>query len=171
MQEDIENRTVMLIVSAGKFTGRHLYRSCQWLLREMEKGRKNLQSSFKPEKGSVKDLMKSGDAQSIPVSGDSRDMQMFDRYARRHKVKYEVRKVEKGKYHVYFKAPQANDLQACLADYTKYMTRRDKGKTLDAEIKKGKEKIAKEAKEKAKSQVKDKLRGERRLREVGRDVR
>jgi len=161
MQEDIENRSVMLIVNCGRFTGRTMFRASMWLLRTMNNKRKSMFNKSKPEKSSVKDLMKSGDAQSIPVSGNLYDMQIFDRYARKHKVKYEVRKVEKGKYHIYFKAPQANDLQACLSDYTKYMTRRDKGKTLDTEIKKGKEKIAKKAKSKAKDKV----------REVSRDAR
>ena len=86
----------------------------------------------------VKDLMKKGEAPSVPFSGDTKG---FDRFARKHRVKYEIEKVEPGKYRIYFKAAQAENIKNCLADYAKNVMRKGKGLSIARELQKGTEKV------------------------------
>ena len=138
MQEDIENRSIALILNTGRFTARTLGRACMWLLHQMKQNRGEMQECFKPEKNSVKELMKKGDAPSLPFDGDTK---LFDRFARKHKVKYEFRKLEKGKYLLFFKASQTDAITSCLSSYAKYVMGRGKGRSIVAELAKGAERV------------------------------
>jgi uncharacterized protein YegP (UPF0339 family) len=82
--------------------------------------------------------MKKGEAPSVPFSGDT---QGFDRFARKHKVNYEIEKIEPGKYRIYFKAVQADNIKDCLADYAKSVMGKSKGRSITQELQKGAEKV------------------------------
>ena len=131
MQEDVENRTVAVTLSATRFTSRTLARLCLWLWRKMTQGDPH------ERRETVKDLMKKGEAPSLPFSGETRE---FDRFARKHMVDYEFRKLEPGKYLLFFKSAQADNIRACLADYAKSVLGKRKGRSIVQELQKGTEK-------------------------------
>lgn len=68
-------------------------------------------------KQSVKQLLRQlGEASAINLSGKARD---FDRAARRWGVDYAIKRVEKGKYLLLFKAKQADAITGCFSEYSR----------------------------------------------------
>jgi len=132
MQEDIENRSVALTVNATRFTARTLARACMWLLRQMKQG------DLSKYQETLREQIKKGEAPSVPFSGNKLD---FHRFARKHKVNYEIEKLASGKYRIYFKAAQAENIKDCLADYAKSIMGKGKGLSIAQELQKGAEKV------------------------------
>ena len=124
MQEDIENRTVALIMSVGRFTYRTLARGCSMALRDMRRQRQRQRGHrLPPKRETVKDLMKKREAPSVPFKGATRQ---FDRFARKYNVDYQFKKLAPGKYLLFFKAAQADNIKDCLADYANSVMNRGK---------------------------------------------
>lgn len=116
MQEDIEQRTISITVQSAKLTGRVMKAAIAAALQKMEQNRLN------PRVGnnSLKRLAgRDGGANTIEVTGRIRS---FERYARKHQVRYHIEK-EPGsnppKWTVYFKANQADALTAAFKEYTR----------------------------------------------------
>ena len=120
MQEDIENRTVTLVVSGTKFTGRLLKAAITKYLahrkdKKLQKGRDSpdVQSYGKV---SMDELQKRyGDMRELDVQDKS--LRSFDRYARQYRVTYTAYTNGKGKYQVFFKAPSEANMQAAFEKY------------------------------------------------------
>lgn len=115
MQEDIEQRTVSVTVQATKLSGRVLKAAIASVLQKMEQER----STPKVGRNSMKRLTaRDPGANTIEVTGRIRS---FERYARKHQVRYHIEK-EAGtnppKWTVYFKANQADALTAAFKEYT-----------------------------------------------------
>ena len=105
MQEDIEHRTVSLTVNAAKFTGRVLKEAVTRYLRHSH-NRKQSKTTIKSGRVTMRQLQKQyGDLRSVTVEDDN--TRQFERIARRYHVQYKVFKCEKGKYQIFFKAPNA----------------------------------------------------------------
>ena len=124
IQEEIENRTIALVVKTGKLTAQALAKIFTKALREMEKQRAK---GLTPHgRQTVKQLMNHGAATStIPLDGETRQ---FDRIARKWNVDYAFYKTGRNKHLLLFKSGQADAITACLSDYTKQMLRRAKDK-------------------------------------------
>ena len=86
MQEDLEQRTVSVSIQAAKLSGRVLRAAIAAVLQKMEQER----TMPKVGRNSMKRLTyKDPGANTIEVSGRIRS---FERYARKHQVRYHIRK-------------------------------------------------------------------------------
>ena len=91
MQEEVENRTVNLVVSTTKLTARSLIRGLRWYL--MSRNQKRMRKAMAHEEGkqSVKELLKAGvstDKIELP-DGSAKD---FCKLAKKFGVDYAIRK-------------------------------------------------------------------------------
>ena len=126
MQEDVENKTVALSVSATKLTGRVLVKAFEMA---REKIKEKHQAGKTPQgRQSVKKLMNHCVAtNSIPLDGETK---LFDRVARNFNVDYSFHKTGPGKYLLLFKSAQVDAITAAFSEYTKlFMAREKKGRT------------------------------------------
>lgn len=116
MQEELEQRTVSVSIQATKLTGRVLKAAITKVLQKIEQER----TTPKVGNNSLKRLTyKEPGANTIEVSGRIRS---FERYARKHQVRYHIEKqldTEPPIWTVYFKANQADALTAAFKEYTK----------------------------------------------------
>ena len=116
MQEELEQRTVSVTVQAAKLSGRVLKAAIAAALRKMEQER----NTPKVGRNTLKRLAgRDGGMNTIEVSGRIRS---FERYARKHQVRYHIEKevgVDPPRWTVYFKANQADALTAAFKEYTK----------------------------------------------------
>ena len=116
MQEELEQRTVSVSIQAAKLSGRVLRAAIAAVLQKMEQER----TMPKVGRNSMKRLTyKDPGANTIEVSGRIRP---FERYARKHQVRYHIEKelgTDPPKWTVYFKANQADALTAAFKEYTK----------------------------------------------------
>ena len=108
MQEEVESRTVTLIISANKLTARLMKEAVEKYLASLkEKHRERLQSGpVKPVgKQTVKQLI--GQNQGVSnIEINDKNIKDFDRVARKYGVDYAVKKdrsVSPPKYMVFFK--------------------------------------------------------------------
>ena len=101
MQEELEQRTVSVTVQAAKLSGRVLKAAIAAALRKMEQER----NTPKVGRNTMKRLAgRDGGMNTIEVSGRIRS---FERYARKHQVRYHIEKevgVDPPRWTVYFKA-------------------------------------------------------------------
>jgi hypothetical protein len=120
LQEDIDNRTVALSVTATKLTGRVLAKAMT-AAKDRIKEKYN-QAQCPQGRQSVKKLMNHRTATStIPLDGDTK---LFDRVARKYNVDYSFHKTEPGKYLLLFKSTQADAITAAFSEYTKLVMAR-----------------------------------------------
>ena len=123
MQEEVENRSVTLVVSGSKFTGRLLRSAIAKYMahRKEKKVQRDRAASVKPKgKQTVKELVGQGEGtSSIEISDPS--IRDFDRIARKYGVDYAVKK-DRGasppKYLVFFKARDTDALNAAFTEYS-----------------------------------------------------
>ena len=123
MQEEIENRTVTLIISAVKLTARELKAGMDKYLSE-KKSKAMEKARGAPEKPTGKQTVKQLVGQNQGVSNievTERNIKGFDRVARKYGVDYAIKKDKTGeipRYLVFFKARDADALTAAFTEYT-----------------------------------------------------
>lgn len=123
MQEEIENRTVTLIISAVKLTARELKAGMDKYLSE-KKSKAMEKARAAPEKPTGKQTVKQLVGQNQGVSNievTERNIKGFDRVARKYGVDYAIKKDKTGeipRYLVFFKARDADALTAAFTEYT-----------------------------------------------------
>ena len=129
MQEEIENRTVTLIISAVKLTARELKAGMDKYLSE-KKSKAMEKARAAPEKPSGKQTVKQLIGQNQGVSNieitDS-NIKSFERVARKYGVDFALKKDKSGdipKYLEFFKARDADALTAAFKEYTAKEVRR-----------------------------------------------
>ena len=136
MQEELEQRTVSVTVQAAKLSGRVLKAAIAAALRKMEQER----NTPKVGRNTMKRLVgRDGGMNTIEVSGRIRS---FERYARKHQVRYHIEKevgVDPPRWTVYFKANQADALTAAFKEYTKKDLSRESRPSMLAKLHKFKE--------------------------------
>lgn len=133
MQEEVENRTVTLIISSSKLTGRILKSAMlHYLSYQKEKKRENAQNGpVKPTgKQSVKELV--GQNQGVSnIEINDRNIKDFEKVARKYGVDYAVKKdrtTAPPKYLVFFKARDADALTAAFDEYSRQaLQKKDRG--------------------------------------------
>lgn len=129
MQEELENRTVTLIVSSGKFTGRTMKSAISHFLSYSKHKAQEHRNVVPHGKQSVKQLIGQNEGVLNEPIGDDADMKTFNRIARKYGVDYAVRKVEKDgakQYLIFFKARDKDTIYAAMSEYANYW--RDHGK-------------------------------------------
>lgn len=123
MQEEVENKTVTLIVSGTRFTGRLLKAAVSKYLahRKEKKQQKSRDSPVIPKgKQSVKELVGQNQGVSnLEITDPS--IREFERIARKYGVDYAVKKdrsTTPPKYLIFFKARDADALTSAFTEYT-----------------------------------------------------
>lgn len=136
VQEDIEQRTISVTVQATKLSGRVLKAAIAAVLQKMEQER----NTPKVGRNSMKRLTaRDPGANTIEVTGRIRS---FERYARKHQVRYHIEKevgTDPPKWTVYFKANQADALIAAFKEYTQKDLARTQRPSLLSQLHKFKE--------------------------------
>ena len=120
MQEEVENRTVTLVISSAKLTGRVLKAAIIKFLAS-RKAQKQGKAEKKPTgKQTVKQLV--GQNQGVSnIEVTESNIKGFDRVARKYGVDYAIKKDKSGeipKYLVFFKARDADALTAAFTEYS-----------------------------------------------------
>ena len=163
MQEEVENRTVAIVTSAAKFTGR-LFKAaiCKYLEhRKLSKANKARASPVIPHgKQTVKQLIGQNQGVSTIESNDP-DIKSFERVARKYGVDYAIKKVrteDKPKFVIFFKARDADALTQAFTEYTRKSAEKEKRPSVLEKLHSLAEKIQNKVLERSK----DKQRGQER---------
>ena len=125
MQEEVENRTLTLIVSGTKFTGR-LFKAAisKYMAHRREKKLEKQRSRDSPVTPKGKQTVKQLIGQNQGVSNieiNDPSIRDFERIARKYGVDYAVKKDRSAsppKYMIFFKARDADALTAAFTEYT-----------------------------------------------------
>ena len=115
MQEEVEQRTITLAVSATRFTGRILKEA---ITRHVQSAKTHSREHMSTKTGRVtmRQLQKQyGELRSVTV--DDNSTRQFERIARKYHVQYKVYRREKGKYQIFFKAPNDEAMQSAFQEY------------------------------------------------------
>lgn len=130
MQEDVERRSVALVVNGTKLTGRMLAKVLAAAVRKIQK--ENQKAQTPQGRQPVKKLMNHRAAvSSIELSGDTR---LFDRVARKWNVDYSFHKIGPNKHLLLFKAGQADAITACFSEYAKRAMTKSRGVNIGAQL-------------------------------------
>ena len=125
MQEEVENRTLTLVVSGTKFTGR-LFKAAisKYMAHRREKKLEKQRSRDSPVIPKGKQTVKQLIGQNQGVSNieiNDPSIRDFERIARKYGVDYAVKKDRSAsppKYLIFFKARDADALTAAFTEYT-----------------------------------------------------
>ena len=125
MQEEVENRTLTLLVSGTKFTGR-LFKAAisKYMAHRREKKLEKQRSRDSPVTPKGKQTVKQLIGQNQGVSNieiNDPSIRDFERIARKYGVDYAVKKDRSAsppKYLIFFKARDADALTAAFTEYT-----------------------------------------------------
>ena len=125
MQEEVENRTLTLIVSGTKFTGR-LFKAAisKYMAHRREKKLEKQRGRDSPVTPKGKQTVKQLIGQNQGVSNieiNDPSIKDFERIARKYGVDYAVKKDRSAsppKYLIFFKARDADALTAAFTEYT-----------------------------------------------------
>ena len=124
MQDEVRDKSVALVIRMGKNGGK--------LTADLLKGaiRQYQRHANEPQHGkqSVKSLVGQGDGvQNIEIT--DKNIKSFERVARKYGVDFALKKdPAQGRYLVFFKARDADALNAAFAEYTAKTLNREKGK-------------------------------------------
>lgn len=124
MQEEVNDKTVAVVIKATKLSGRALQAALRKVMAQWEKSR----ASPKIYKGkqTVKQLAAQGRGMSSIDVNDG-NISSFSRVARKYGVDFAPYKMGPGRYCVFFKAPDADAMTAAFTEYAaRKVKRRDK---------------------------------------------
>ena len=142
IDEEISRSTIAISVRASKLTA-------QGLAYALGEAAKKIKTRQAPQgKQTVKQLLRhGGEASAIDLPGRVKD---FDRVARRRGVDYAIKRVEKGKYLLLFKAKQADAITGCFSEYSRRMLNRgrDRRVPLRDQLKRAQELVREQPKQK-----------------------
>lgn len=124
MQDEVRDKSVALVIRVGKNGGKLTADLLKWAIRQYQR------QANEPQHGkqSVKSLVGQGDGvQNIEIT--DKNIKSFERVARKYGVDFALKKdPTQGKYLVFFKARDADALNAAFAEYA--------GKSLNRSAKK-----------------------------------
>lgn len=147
MQEDIEQRSISVTFQATKLTARTLQKVLALAFRQIQKARANP----KVGRNSLKRIAgKDGSYEQAEVG---KDLQEFERIAKKNLVRYNVEKdtsVRPPRWRINFKAGQASALDATFKEYSRLTLKKEQRPSLRDQLNKFKE-IAKAAPAKLKN--------------------
>ena len=120
MQEDIEQKSAVLVTKGAKITAKVLAKAMAAALRQMKKKRDA------PGKQSFKQLSKGGSLESIPISDEN--IKAFDPLARKYGVRYKLvrdNSEDPPKWLVFFRAKDADAMTAAFKEFTHKTLKRE----------------------------------------------
>jgi hypothetical protein len=136
MQEEVEQKTVALVISASKLTGRELKKAIVKLLAHM-KDKKN-HPNIPQGKQTVKQLAGQGQGMSS-IEVTDQNIKDFERVAKKYGVDFAVMKDKHEippKYVVYFKGKDADAITNAFKEYTANMVKKAARPSVLAELRK-----------------------------------
>ena len=120
MQEEVENKIVVMISNCSKLTATELRKALEKVLAQVKSSRSRKHQKEKEPHGqmTVKELaQKDKGMQSIEVNDST--IGSFNRVARKYGIDFAPFKVKgENKYMVFFKAPDADAMTAAFTEYT-----------------------------------------------------
>ena len=118
MQEDVENRTVTLIINTAKLTERELKQAIGKFLAHVKNKRQTKATAQPHGKMTVKQLAAQNKGmQSVEVN--DKNIGSFTRVARKYGIDFAPFKVKgENRYLVFFKAPDNDAMTAAFKEYT-----------------------------------------------------
>lgn len=124
MQDEVRDKSVALVIHVGKDGGKLTAELLKWAIREYQKHA----SEPKHGKQSVKSLVRQGaGVQSIEIT--DKNIKSFERVARKYGIDFALKKDSvQGRYIVFFKARDADALNAAFSEYTAKTLNRQKEK-------------------------------------------
>ncbi len=143
MQEEVEDRTINLMVSATKLVAGKIIEAAKGLLDTLSEDK---EQPMPTGKQSIKELI--GQNQGVSNIDISRtDLRDFEKYARKYGIDYAVTKdatSEPPKYMVFFKGHDRDAMDAAFNEYTAKALQKGKDRkpSVRKELNKMKEKIA-----------------------------
>ena len=124
MQDEVRDKSVVLVIRVGKNGGKLTADLLKWAIRQYQR------QANEPQHGkqSVKSLVEQGGGvQNIEIT--DKNIKSFERVARKYGVDFALKKdPSQGKYLVFFKARDADALNAAFAEYTAKTLNRQRGK-------------------------------------------
>jgi hypothetical protein len=120
MQEDIENKSVTVIIKGTKITAKLLAKALAATVRQIQK------QSDAPGKKSVKQLAKGGSLQNVEVS--DKNIKAFEPVARKYGVRYALVKdtsEEPPKWLVFFRSKDTDSLTAAFSEFARRTVKRE----------------------------------------------
>ena len=126
MQEEVENKTLTLIINGSKLTGRTLKSAMDKYLAHLRNKRMNRQSGSVTHKGkqTVKQLVGQGRGVS-QVDVPDASVRDFDRVARKYGVDYAIKKErDPPRFLVFFKSQDTGAIEAAMAEFTQNKVRK-----------------------------------------------
>lgn len=113
MQEDIDQKSIVLVTKGTKITAKVLAKAMTAALRQIKKTRD------KPGKQSFKQLSKGGSLESIPISDGN--IKAFDPIARKYGVRYKLVKdasEDPPKWMAFFRAKDVDVMTAAFKEFS-----------------------------------------------------
>ena len=125
MQEEVEQKTVTLIVNTAKLTERELEKALTKLLAQMKAERQHKPVKEKHGRMTVKQLAEQNRGmQSVEVSHEN--FASFNRVARKYGIDFAPFKVKgENKYMIFFKAADQDAMTAAFREFTGRMIKRE----------------------------------------------
>lgn len=120
MQDEVRDKSVAFVIHAGKDGMKMTSQLLKWAIIQYQK------RNAPHGKENLKRLVKQGDTvQNIEIT--NKNIKSFERCARKYGVRFSLKKVpEQGKYLVFFRAKDADVLDAAFAEYTAKTLNRDR---------------------------------------------
>ena len=113
MQEELENKSVVLTIKAAKLTAKGLAVAMRFAYQQFQKARD------KPGKKSMKQLRKGGDLSKVEITDDN--IKAFDPIARKYGIRYSLEKDNTGetpKWRVYFRAKSSESMHDAFKEFS-----------------------------------------------------
>ena len=121
MQEEVDSRTVALVINSAKLTGRVFKGAIDKYITYCKSKKLQKQTVIPHGKQSVKQLI--GQNQGVTsIESNDPDIKAFDKVARKYGVDYAVKKVRedngKSKYVIFFKGRDNDAITSAFKEYT-----------------------------------------------------
>ena len=121
MQEEVDSRTVALVINSAKLTGRVFKTAIDKYITYCKNQKLQKQTVIPHGKQSVKQLI--GQNQGVTsIESNDPDIKAFDKVARKYGVDYAVKKVRedngKTKYVIFFKGRDKDAITSAFKEYT-----------------------------------------------------
>ena len=161
MQEEVDSRTVALVITSAKLTGRVMMSAISRFLAHHAAKKQQKAEVIPHGKQSVKQLI--GQNQGVTsIESNDPDIKAFEKVARKYGVDYAIKKVRdddgKHKYVIFFKGRDNDAITAAFREYTVKSMEKAKKPSILKKLKQ----IGEQSHNKVLERTKDKQRGQTR---------
>ena len=152
MQDEVREKSVALAITVGKHGGRMTAELLKWAIRRYLADSRN--AKMPRGRQTVRQLVRQGaGVQNIEITG--KNIRSFERVARKYGVDFALKKVpDEGKYLVFFKARDADALNAAFAEYAAKTVKRTGKPSLRKQLERFKELVKNAVQDKVKNREK-----------------